>query len=140
MKTKRAAERNDQSVIAGVIIGVLVAMLVSILLAMILAVLVVNERVSEDTMHYYAFVILLVATLVGGLFAAKQTRGKCALASGLTALVYCLLLVGAGILFFDGGLQNLWTSVTAIAVGYVGACALRISGQGRTRGRKRFAR
>lgn len=140
MNNKRVAEKNNQPVRAGVGMGVLVAILVSVLLAMILAALVINERISENTMHYFTLAILLAATLIGGLIAAKRTGGKCALVSGLTALAYCLVLVGAGVLFFDGGFHNLWTSVAVIAVGFVGSCALCISGRGRGRNRKRFTR
>lgn len=140
MTNKRIAEKGNRPVAAGIGVGVFTAILTSILLAMIIAVLIVNERVNEKIMYYFTFATQLIATLAGGFAAAKRTGGKYALVSGLTALVYCLILIGAGILFFDGGFRNLGTSVAAIVIGCAGSCTLCISGQGRRRIRKRVTR
>ena len=140
MTNKRIAEKDSRPVAAGVGVGVFTAVLASVLLAMIIAALIVNERVIEKTMYYFTFATHLIAALAGGVAAAKRTGGKYALVSGLTALVYCLILIGAGILFFDDGFRNLGTSVAAIAIGCAGSCTLCISGRGRRRRRKRVAR
>ncbi len=140
MKNKRAAERNNQPITLGVATGAFVAILVSVLLAMILAALIINERISETSIQYFAFAILLVASFCGGMVASQQTGGKCALVSGLTAIVYCLFLVASGILCFDGGFQNLWTSAAAITVGSIGSCMIRIRGKAKIPRRKKLVR
>lgn len=140
MKNKRAAERNNQPITLCIAIGVFVAILVSVLLAMLMTVLIINERVSETSIQYFDFAILLVASFCGGMVATQQTGEKRVLVSGLTAVTYCLFLVASGILFFDGGFQNLWTSAVAIAVGGIGSCVLCVRGKMKIARRKKLIR
>lgn len=136
MKMKHITEKAGRSMSGSVGIGALIAVAVSVIMAMALSALIVNERIDEDVMQYFSFAILLVSAFAGCMLAGKRTEGKYAMATGLTALTYCVILMGAGILLFDGGFRNLWTSIIAIMIGCVLSCAICIGGQGKGHRRK----
>jgi putative membrane protein (TIGR04086 family) len=107
---------------------------------MLTAVLIINEKFSENGMHYFSFGITLASSMIGGLIAGKRMGGKYAFATFLTGGIYCLVLIGAGILLFDGLTSDVWTTLVAIGIGSICACAICISGKGRGRKRKTFSR
>jgi putative membrane protein (TIGR04086 family) len=117
--------------------GVLASVLSSVVLAMLTAIMVINEKLSEDMIHYASFVITLVSSVVGSLLAGKKIGGKYAMSTFLTGGVYYLVLMGTGILFFDGLTAGVWTILTAIVIGSFCACAICIMGKGR-RGRRKM--
>ena len=125
---------------SGVGIGLLLSVLVSVMLSMLLAVLVINEQVGENRIAYLSPLITLLASFVGCVAAGKQVEQKLAIVIGVTGAIYLFLLMGVGILFFDGGFHNLWMSLLAIAVGCALSCAICIRGKGSGRKRKRVYR
>ena len=140
MKIESIIKKDERSMASGVAIGVLLSVMVSLLLAVGTAGLIINEKLSEGRIHYCALIITLISGTVGGFVAGKVVGSKYAVVTGLTGLVYWLVLIAVGILFFDGGFNMLWTSTAAIAVGVAASCVLCITG---TRGRgkrKRLAR
>lgn len=132
MKNKSVIKKDEKSMTSGVAIGVLLSVMSSLLLAVGTAGLITNEKLSEGGIHYFALLITLISGMVGGLVAGKIVGSKYAVVTGLTGLVYLLVLIAVGILFFDGGFNMLWTSTAAIAVGAAASCVLCITG---TRGR-----
>ncbi len=136
MSSKRKA-KNERSFAAGVSIGTLVSLMLSVFLAMIIAALILNERIGERAIEYIAPIIMLLSTLTGCIIAGQLIDEKLAVASGVTGIIYLLILVGVGILFFDGGFHNLWTSILSIAIGCVISCAICIRGKGSRTKRKR---
>lgn len=125
---------------SGVGIGLIMSIIISVVLSMILAVLVVNERVGEGVIGFITPLIALLASLIGCITAGKQVEEKLAIVISVTGGIYLLLLVGAGILFFDGGFHNLWTSLLAITLSSAISCAICIRGKGSGRKRKRVYR
>ena len=140
MKIKSVTEKNGCSMASGVAMGVLISVFISLLLAMAVAALITNEHLNEGGMRYFAYIITLISGVIGGIAAGKKVRSKYALVTGLTGLVYCLLLIGAGILFFNGGFKMLWPSVAAIAAGVAVSCVVCIAGSGGKGRRKRLTR
>lgn len=132
--------KNKQSFGAGVSIGTVVSIVLSVLLAMVISVLIVNEGVSENTIKYSAPIISLIATMTGCIVAARLVGEKLAIVSSITGIAYLLVLIGTGILFFDGGFHNFLTSILSIAIGCVLSCAICIRGKGRKIKRKRAYR
>lgn len=121
-------------------IGLIMSIIISVVLSMLLAVLVMNERVGENAIEYLTPLIVLLASLFGCITAGKQVEQKLAIVIGITGAIYLFLLMGVGILFFDGGFHNLWTSLLAIAVACGISCAICIRGKGSGRKRKRVYR
>lgn len=137
---KMKIEGGSSSMISGMSAGILASILTSIILAMLTAVLVINEKFSENGMHYFSFGITLVSSMIGGLIAGKRMGGKYALATFLTGGIYYLVLIGVGILLFDGLASGVWTILAAIGIGSICACTICITGKSRGRKRKTFSR
>lgn len=137
---KMKTEGGNRSMISGMSTGVLASVLTSVILAMLTAIMVINEMLSENMMHYASFIITLASSVIGGLLAGKKIGGKYALATFLTGGVYYLVLMGMGILFFDGLTVGVWTILTAIVIGSFCACAICITGKGRGGRRKMIHR
>lgn len=140
MKIKSVSEKDGRSIASGVGIGVLISVFISLILAMAVAALIANDNLSENGMGYFALIIALISAAVGGIVSGKKVGGKYALATGLTGLLYCLVLICVGILFFDGEINSLWTSIVAITVGVVASCVICITGSGGKRRRKKRTR
>ena len=134
---KSVGENKGSSVLRSISVGVLSCSAVSILGAAGAASLVINERMQESSMRYFSLAILLLATFLGGLIAAKLAGQKRALVSGIVALIYSLLLVGITILFFEGAFVNVLMSMLAVALGFAASCLLCVSTGGKKLRRKR---
>lgn len=139
MSLKRKV-KIEHSIGAGVSAGSVVSLVLSVILAMIVAALIVNERIGESAIKYISPIIVLIATMAGCIIGAGLVGEKLAVVSGITGVVYLLILIGTGILFFDGGFHNLWTSILSIIVGCVSSCAICIRGKGSKTKRKRAYR
>lgn len=139
MSPKRKT-KNEQSFFAGIGIGTLVSLLLSVILSMIIATLVLNERVGEVKIELMSRIVMLISSLFGCIIAIRLNGGKLAIVSGTTGIIYLLVLVGVGILFFDGGFHNIWTSILSVIVGCVASCAICIRGKGSRIKRKRANR
>ncbi|MBR4109900.1 MAG: TIGR04086 family membrane protein [Oscillospiraceae bacterium] len=137
-KQKGSARKNTFG--SGIAIGLILSVVISVMLSMLLAVLVINERVGENTIEYLTPLITLLASFIGCVVAGKQVEEKLAIVIGATGTIYLFLLIGSGILFFDGGFHNLWTSFLTVAVACALSCAICIRGKGGGRKRKRVYR
>ena len=132
--------KSKQSFATVVSIGTLTSLLLSVVLSMIIATLVLNERIGEDAIGLLSRIVMMISTALGCIIAIRLNAEKLAIVSGITGIIYFLILIGTGILFFDGGFHNIWTSVISVAVGCVVSCAICIRGKGREMKRKRASR
>lgn len=139
MSSKRKV-KNEKSFGIGISVGAVVSLIFSLILAMIIAAFIVNERIGEGAIKYISPIIALIATMAGCVVATRLVGEKLAIVSGFTGIVYILILIGIGILFFDGGFHNLWTSVLSIAVGCAISCTICIRGNRSKTKRKRAYR
>ena len=108
--------------------------------SMLLAVIVVNERVGENMIEYLTPIITLIASLAGCIVAGKQIKERLAIVITIIGVIYLLILMGMGILFFEGGFHNFWTSLLSIAVACAVSCAICIRGCRGERKRKKAYR
>ena len=139
MSSKRKVKK-ERSLSGGIFIGTGVSLIISVVLSMIAAALIVNERVSENGIGYITPIISLIATMAGCIIAARFVGQKLAIISGATGIIYLIILIGIGIMFFDGGFHNMWTSILSIGVGCAVSCAICIRGKGSGKRRKRSYR
>lgn len=133
----RRKSKKEQSFASGVCIGILVSLLLSIILSMIAATFVLNERIGESAIDLMSWIIMLISSMSGCFVAIRLIGEKLAVVSAATGLIYFLIAAGMGILFFNGGFHNVWTSILSIAAGSVASCAICIRGKGSRRKRKR---
>ena len=129
--------KNKQSFATVLSIGTLTSLLLSAALSMIIATFVLNERIGEDAIGFLSRIIMMISSALGCIIAIRLNAEKLAIVSGVTGIIYLLILIGTGILFFDGGFHNVWTSVISIAVGCVLSCTICIRGKGSLIKRKR---
>ena len=132
--------KNKQSFATVLCIGTLTSLLLSVVLSMIVATLVLNERIGEDAIGLLSRIIMMISSELGCIIAIRLNAEKLAIVSGITGIIYLLILIGTGILFFDGGFHNIWTSIISVTVGCVLSCAICIRGKGSVIKRKRTNR
>ncbi len=140
MLPSRKKKNENQSIGMAILSGICVSVVVSVLLSVFLAVLVLNERVSESAIGYCTALITMIGSLSGCLAAGKKCNEKLAILFGSVGVIYLFILVGMGVLFFDGGFHNLGLRLLAAGVGCVISCAICIRGKGTKRKRKRAYR
>lgn len=122
---------------AAVAWGMLVCVVINLLLGMVLASVVSNERLGENNIGYVTPAIILLSTVAGAVTAGKLHNEKIAILTGTTGALHLLMLIATGIILFDDGFHNIWTSLLAIVLGCLIACAICIRGKGNGLKRKR---
>ena len=127
MNKRSRVLKEKQNMPVGIFIGVCIALALTFLFSALLALLIVHEHVNINKTGLFTFTITVISSLVSAVIAGKSTQAKPALSCGLSAIIYGLIILGIGILFFDGRLQGIWTSLVAIIIGYLGACTICIS-------------
>lgn len=135
-----AKRKAGHSIGLCVAIGIGVSVILSLILAMITASLIMNERLSEDVIQYTSPGIILIASVAGAVIAGKSANEKVAIAAGICGVTFLLILMGTGILFFNGGFHNIWTGLVSIALGWILSCTICIRGKRRGTKRKRSYR
>lgn len=132
MKHKKTLDTKQPKMAFGIGAGCALQIIISVIGAAVASAMIVHETVSENTVKFFAFAIQLLATFTGGFTACKFAKGKYAITAGITAAVYCFVLVAISILTFDGQLTGFWLGVLAVVLGYVLSCATCItSGKGK---------
>lgn len=139
MNTKRMRTMS-RSMPMGIVIGTFSAIGITLAFAAILASMIVNEQIGINSLQYCIFVITTISALAGSVTAGKYTNEKPAISCGIAALIYGLILMFVGILFFDGGFKGVWTSLISIVIGCLFACTICLRKKGRGYGRKRHHR
>ena len=124
MKLKRKMEGNHMSMINGVLFGTVAAIVTTLLCAAIAAMLIVNGKITENKMKYFAFGILLLSAFIGTFVSCKSAENKLIQRCGIVALVYAFLLVSTAILIFDGSFANVGISILMILFGCLGTCLI----------------
>ncbi len=137
MIIKRKKRKEKCSLGIGILIGILISVVISLGLAMLLTNLIINERIEENMIKHLTPVIMLISSLLGCIAGGKLAEEKIAIATGITAALYVLILTATGILFFEGGFRNLWISVLSSIISWICSCAICIRGKGSYKQRKR---
>ena len=136
----KSIKQGGKAIPAGICIGLAFALIICLALAAALASAIANERIQENNIAYFVLAIIMTSTLFGALIAGKCVRREYLIVAGLTVIAYCSVLIGCGILFFNDGFTNVWTSIGASAVGGIIAWAICIRGNKRQGTVKRKSR
>ncbi len=111
---KGAIANKEKSMPGSIAVGTAVSIMVTFIAAAILAMLIENSNLSPETMGYGVFVLLMVSSVVGAIFASIQFGLKKMIVSILTAICYFISLLCITALFFDGIYKGV--PVTALVV------------------------
>lgn len=121
-KRIHTASTGKTAEVTAIVIGVVAALIISALLSVGLTSIIINGTVSEVTAGSYAFIIRTVASGVGCLIAAMLLNGKHLLIVTATALGYLAILVGMGIILYEGSFNNILSGVVSVLLGGAIAC------------------
>lgn len=110
-------------------IGILCAILVSALLTAGLAGLTINGNLNETMSKAGVFLTRAVSVLLGALLGTGLGKSKYLQIIGIVVLGYLLLLIGIGIIMFDGSFQKFVLGVISVMTGGAAACLIRLKPQ-----------
>lgn len=140
MRTRTGMDRKKLPFGAATVLGVAAAIVISIICALVISLLVMNGHMSEGTITYFACGTQLLSALLGTLIAGKAVGEKYALVCGVTALIYCFILVAAAILCFDSAFGNAAFGIFMMLIGCAASCLICTRQGGRKTRRKVYSR
>lgn len=118
-RNKLNAPKIGQSLASAVTVGVIVALLLGLLLTALLTNLTLNGGLREEGAGIFIFAVRFISVLVGALIAGVILKEKYLPLVGFTALGYLLVLLGIGIVFFDGSFKHFLSGVGSTLLGGV---------------------
>ena len=127
MKQKKyAVTGRGHGLGTNLLFGVGASLIVSLLLSLLLTSITINGSITEDHAGKFVFAARAVSVLIGGLVSAGMEKGKYIPVIGMTALGYLLVVMGVGILFFDGGFREFGTGLISVVIGGCLACVIKL--------------
>lgn len=117
---------GGQSVVISVVVGMLVALVVSVLLNIGLTSLVMNGYIAENGTTVFVFLSRAISVITGGLLTSSLAKEKILLVIGLSAVGYLMILIGLGIVLFEGSFHNFGSGVLSVAAGVACACIMKL--------------
>lgn len=117
-------QKNKSPVAAGISIGALLSIGLSVLLSGGTALLMLDGQTGIEKMHYFTLSIQFVAIFVGAMAAMKLTGKAPALVGGISVAIYLFILLATNILFFQGDISDIWSTLLAVVLGCIFACTL----------------
>lgn len=125
---------------SAIVTGVVIASVLSLLLTALIANFILNEHFSEKITAAVIFGIRTISVLVGALiggFILKQNYLKLV---GFITVGYFVVLIGAGIVFYDGSFKNFLTGAVSVLIGGVAALLILQTPKGNMHKHKKFVR
>lgn len=117
---------KGHSTTSSILIGIGVSLVLSLLLSLLLTSLTVNGSITEDNGNLLVSAVRGLSVLIGSLIGAGIEKGKYIPVIGITSLGYLLVIMGVGILFYDGGFHGFGSGVISVLIGACVACILKI--------------
>lgn len=136
-RNKLQSSVTGRSLTSGIVVGIVAASLLSVLLTALLTNIVLSNNLRENSIDAIVFLIRAISLLVGVLFGAMVSKKKHLQLVGFAALGYLLMLIGTGIVFYDGNFKHFLSGVASVLLGGIAALAIIQRPKGRShRGRK----
>ena len=101
-RNKLQSSKARQSLTSAIIVGVVIALLLSVALSALVTNFVLNGRLNEVSVSTIILLIRTVSVLIGALVGGVRLKEKYLLQVAITTLSYILMLLGVGIVFYDG--------------------------------------
>lgn len=141
MGNKHKAPKAAKSLTSAIIVSVIAATILSVALSALLASLILNGSLSEKAVGTAILAVRSVSLLAGALVGGAMLKQKILPQVGFTALGYLLVLLGIGIVFYDGSFNEFWSGIASVLVGGTGAFVILLrSTKQRTHRPKKFSR
>jgi len=134
-RNRHITAKAGQSLTTVIVVGILVASLLSILLTALVTNLVLNGSFGENSVAPIIFVIRTISLFIGALIGGALSKHKILLQVSLTALGYMIVLLGIGIVFYDGSFKHFLSGAVSVLAG--GVAALLILQRPKNKSRRR---
>ena len=118
--------KSKFSAIKGAGIGVVGSVVISTLLTALYGVLMMNGSVGETPSATAIFLIRTVSVAAGSFLAAVLTKEYFLPVVGITATGYLVVLLGTGIVAFDGSFQNFGSGLLSVLLGGAIPCITKL--------------
>ena len=113
-----------QSNASAIFTGVILATLLSLLLTALMANFVLNGHLSEKHISAISFVIRTISVFAGSLAGASLLKQKFLRSVAIIVAGYLVVLIGIGIVLYDGSFKNFIQGIVSVLSG--GGIALLI--------------
>lgn len=139
MKQLHLSGEKSKNVLTSIGVGLLVALVITIFLTTVLTSLVQNKKIDEKEI-ISVFLIRFIATLIGGMSGTVSSDKKLLPIIGGISAIYLLILVGVGIVLFDGVISKLWLGALSVAFGGAIVLLIRVKSQTTSKKAMRYAK
>lgn len=130
MKRKRGVfNLNKSQFVIGIALGVLCAVIISVALLVGISGLTMSGKLGMEQNGVAVFVVRFTAILAGVLAGTWWAKGRHLLVSGLTTLLYFLLLVITGIFAYDSEFPSFGLCILSVVLGGGAGVLIRIKVQ-----------
>jgi len=120
-RNKLKVSKVGRSHTAAIITGVVIALVLSFLLTALMGNLILNGHFGENIAQASIFVIRAVSVLVGALIGGLLLKQHYLKLVGFITAGYFVVLIGIGIVFYDGSFKSFLLGVVSVLVGGVAA-------------------
>lgn len=139
MKFKsRTAVSFNNSFVFGVLLGAVAALIISIISTAGMTSLVLGGGLNDRLLQIFIFVIRLISVFIGVLLGTGLIGEKWVVTTGTISVLYLLLLVGAGIVFYDGSFRGFGVSLISVVLGGGAGCLVRLKLQNKPQKKKKI--
>ena len=133
-------KKISRSMATGVSVGIGIALLISVLLTSGLTSLVINGNTSENGSEVFVFAIRTLSIFLGGIIATGIYQEKNLPVIGFTAMGYLVVLLGLGIVLYDGSFQHFGSGILSVLVGGLLSCAIKMKPKAKSKYLKRYTK
>ena len=109
---------QNNNLYRSMILGVALSVVTTVLLAALGAVFVDNETLSIGGIPYISYIILALSSFLCAFVTGRNTGEKWLLRSGISIMIYYLILIGAGVMIFEGITGSVFYGLLAVLLGF----------------------
>lgn len=126
MAKMKTAARGNRSMLTGIAIGIAAALVIAFLLTVGLTSLLIRGKLVENVTGILVFAIRTISVLIGGLIGSSHSKGKYLQVISSTTLGCLIVLLGLGMIIYDGTFHHFGMGILSVFVGGVIACLIKL--------------
>lgn len=138
-RNKLKVSKAGRSHTAAVITGVVIALVLSFLLTALMGNLILNGHSGENIAQASIFLIRTISVLVGALIGGLVLRHNYLKLVGFITAGYFVVLIGIGIVFYDGSFKSFLVGAVSVLVGGIAALLILQMPKSKMHKRKKFS-
>ncbi len=132
-KKTRLTTTSNRTATIGILVGIIAAFIISLILVAVTTGLITGNKLNEESSNWIVFVVRAIAVLIGVLIGSGIVKEKHIITIGVIVAGYLALLLGLGIVMFDGAFKNFWNGLISALIGGVAGYLIRLKSQNKPR-------